>query len=84
MFGEVDDGQESFFEKNIVNIISLSLCVIVIIVISTFVIQIQTGEMLARQAQELKHLRVQQIIDGKRIAELELERGERQMKKVGK
>ena len=58
--------------------------VIVAIILSTFVMQVQTGEVLARQAAELRTLRVQQIIDGKRIAELELERGERQMKKVGK
>ena len=60
---------------------------IIIITLATLAIlrmAVQTMDFNAELAPEVKHLRVQQIIDGKKIAELDLERGERQMKKVGK
>lgn len=54
--------------------------VIVAIILATFWMQVQTDQLLAEQARELRRIGVQQIIDSKKIAELDLERGERQEK----
>ncbi|MHC1758301.1 MAG: hypothetical protein AB9917_02085 [Negativicutes bacterium] len=58
--------------------------VIVGITLATFWMQVQTGQQMAEQSRELRRIGTQQIIDGKRIAQLDLERGERQMHRVGK
>ena len=58
--------------------------VIVGIILATFWMQVQTGTQLAEQAREIRKIGTQQIIDGKKLAELDLERGERQMMRVGK
>lgn len=65
-------------------IIIASIAVVVGIILATFWMQVQTGQQLAEQAREIRKIGTQQIIDGKKLAELDLERGERQMKKVGK
>lgn len=75
---------DTFLYRHGTAVIVVMIIIITLATLAILRMAVQTMDFNAELAREVKHLRVQQIIDGKKIAELELERGERQMKKVGK
>ena len=76
----MDLDKPTFLERHLLDIIAGAVTLIGAMGIAIIVMAVQTMDYNARLAAEVKQMRVQQIIDGKKIEVLELDLGYRQSK----